>query len=203
MEKVTTAQLLSMFKSKKYSLEENPYYPNLFGIRKETNVPNEFDDFVGAIWKDRIGTWYSCCYAATTDPGKYWLVNPMNVDGAAIIVPGQYKKAYKVGYHKDYEAYKQIRPMSYVRDGNRDGLLDWLYRTIGFKTYKEVAATNIHRANKDTTSKIVEKWSAGCQVLANPHEFTAILELGKNYIVTGKNLNEFNYTLFEEKDIVK
>ena len=203
MEKPTTAQLIATFRTKKYLLIETEYYPNLFGIRKENNVPNEFDDFVGAVWKDKSGEWRSSCYAATTDPGTHWLLHPMNVNGTAILVPGQYIKVYKIGKHTGYTAYQQTRPMTYVRDINKNSILDWLYRTVGFKTYKEVAATNLHHANAKTASKVVDKWSAGCQVVANPTEYQSLLELGMNFNLITSSPNEFNYTLFEEKDIIK
>lgn len=201
MEKLTTAQILALYEAKKYPLIKNPYYPNLFGVRKETNVPNKFDDFVGAIWKDKSGEWRSCCYEATTDPGKYWLEHPMNVNGTAIVVPGFYTKVYRVATHTGYPAYKQVRPMTYVRDNNKNGIIDWLYRIAGSKTFTEVAATNLHRANQKAVSNVVDKWSAGCQVVASPTEYETLLELGRNFNLITKVDNDYNYALFEEKDI--
>lgn len=204
MEKLTTTQLLAMFKKMNYELIDTPYYPNLYGVRKETSVPNRFDDFVGAVWKDKNGKWLSCCYEATTDAGSFWLQNPMNVNGTAIIVPGQYKNVYKIGTHTGYAAYEQIKPFTYVRDNNKNNVLDWLYRVVGYKKYIENGKTNLHHAGKiaATPSTLVEKWSAGCQVVRRILEFGALLSLGKDFITIFKGKNEFNYTLFEEKDIV-
>lgn len=203
MEKPTTAQILASFRAKAYSVIENPYYPNLFGIRKDTNEPNRFDDFVGALFKDNKGNWCSYVYNATTDPGTYYLQNPMNVNGTAIVIPKQYIGCYKIGTHTGYKAYQQCAPMEYVRDTNKNKVLDFLYRVAGFKTYKEIAATNLHHANKSAVSQIVEKWSAGCQVVASPTEYECLLELGVNFDIKTGVKNKFNYALFEEKEIVK
>lgn len=205
MEKLTTVQLLAMFKAKNYLLVETPYYPNLFGVRKETNEPNKFDDFIGAIWKDKTGNWLSCCYEGTTDAGTYWLEHPMNVDGTAIIIPGQYIEVYKLGQHTGYAAYEEIGNFNYVRDNNKDKILDWVYRKVGFKIYNQNGKTNLHHAGElvNNPSTFVEKWSAGCQVVRRILEFGSILELGQNWVKLFKNENKFNYTLFEEKDIIK
>lgn len=204
MEKVTTAQLLAMFKKKNYELIETPYYPNLYGIRNETSVPNKFDDFIGAVWKDKSGQWLSCCYEGTTDAGTYWLEHPMNVNGTAIIVPGQYLGVYKIGKHTGYAAYEQIKPFIYVRDNNKNKVLDFLYRIAGFKKYTENGKTNLHHAGElvNNPSTFVEKWSAGCQVVRRILEFGSLLQLGKDFISIFKGKNEFNYTLFEQKDII-
>jgi hypothetical protein len=203
MEKLSTAQLLAMFKSKSYILNDTPYYPNLFGVRKETNIPNQFDDFIGAVWKDKYGAWLSCCYEGTTDPGMYWLEHPMNVNGTAIIVPDQYLGVYKLGQHMGYAAYEEIKPFTYVRDTNKDKILNWLYRTVGYKKYVENGKTNLHHAGElvNNPSTFVEKWSAGCQVVKRILEFGCLLELGQNWVNLIKGINSFNYTLFEEKDI--
>jgi hypothetical protein len=52
---------------------------------------------------------------------------------------------------------------------------------------------NIHRANEKSISTIIDKWSAGCQVLNNPADFKKILTLAKE----SKKLN-FTYTLLKE-----
>lgn len=203
MEKPTTAQLVKSFEAKGYNLIKNPYYPNLFGIRKDTNVPNRFDDFIGALFMDNKSNWCSYTYNGTTEPGTHWLEKPMNVNGAAIIIPKQYIGVYKIGTHTGYKAYQQCAAMEYVRDNNKNKVLDFLYRVAGYKTYKEIAATNLHHANAKAVSQIVDKWSAGCQVVASPTEYECLLELGVTFDIKTGVKNKFNYTLFEEKEIVK
>ena len=52
---------------------------------------------------------------------------------------------------------------------------------------------NIHRANPSAISSIIDKWSAGCQVLNNPTEFASMLKACKDSKLTG-----FTYTLLRE-----
>ena len=57
----------------------------------------------------------------------------------------------------------------------------------------------IHHANNDFASIEVNNWSAGCQVIADPVSFSALMELvGKSLAVRG---NLFSYTLLEEGDL--
>ena len=44
--------------------------------------------------------WETLLCDATTDPGLYYLEHPMNVDGTAILIPGQYIGSHKTGLHK-------------------------------------------------------------------------------------------------------
>ena len=59
---------------------------------------------------------------------------------------------------------------------------------------------NIHRANKWGTSTQIDKWSAGCQVIANNEDFLQFMTLANS----AKDIwgNSFTYTLIESSDIV-
>ena len=96
----TPEKIVEVFKKKNYVLFEDPYRLNLFGIRNKEYQSNTFNDLVGMVYKDYGGLWNTHLYIATTDPGKYWLENPMNVAGTAIVVPGQYLNVFTFGLHK-------------------------------------------------------------------------------------------------------
>ena len=185
---------------KEYELNNTPYYPNLFGIRSKENIPNAFNDLIGAIYYNGT-TWDMLLVEGTTDAGLYWQQNPMNINGTAVIIPGQYKNCYKVGLHTGYKAYQQVGVMNYIRDNNKDKVLDLLYKVVGFKKYREIAATNLHHASNTSTSSVVDKWSAGCQVVAGIVNFGKLLGLGERWVTLNPTKNLFNYTLFEEQDI--
>ena len=70
--------------------------------------------------------WEHYRWPITTDPGLYWLENPMNVDGTAILAPGQYRGAYRIGKHRDdYQAVVQTGgEVAVYRDDDRNALLD-------------------------------------------------------------------------------
>lgn len=201
MKKFTAEQILQAFKSKKYVVRDNLYQVNLFGIRNDNNESNTFDDIVGFIYRDEKNVWNIQQYKATTDPGLFYRLKPLNVNGTIIMVPTQHLNCYKIGLHRGYKAIQQIAPMSYVRDNNKNKILDFLYRVAGVKIIKEVAATNIHHASKTGESTNVDNWSAGCQVLANVFDFNAFISFIETSVNKHKNPNLFNYSLFELKDI--
>ena len=163
--------------------DKGDYNINIFAIRRQLNT-NEFDDLIGIAYKNN----YDCVeiFRATTDPGRYWLKNPMNKRGTAILVEGQYK--YKLGLHKGKEALVQSGAVKVFRDNNSDSIHDKKFIDTGF------FGINIHRAGKD--SKQVDKWSAGCQVFAVESQFKRFLKI----INESKKIygNSFTYTLFEQ-----
>ena len=172
-----------------------PYDLNIIGIRTDCNIPNRFDDRLIVFCKDSQGKDVFGSYNITTDPGLYWLKNPMHVNGTAIMCPGQYRSAYKVGRHKDYKALEQCGPIDFVRDFNRDGKLDFYSH---FKETGNIKA-NIHRATANGKSKEVNKWSAGCQVFAVSHQFDEFMNLCEKASMAWGN--SFTYTLLTQQDI--
>lgn len=175
--------------------DKNDYNVNVFGIRSDNNIPNKFDDFVCIAYKQN-GLGKVKVYDATTDPGLYWLKEPMNVNGTAIMVPGQYKRVYRVGLHKgQYEALTQNGEFVVWRDNNKDSVLDFSGKTYKGSNY----GINIHRAtpNKGMKSVQVDKWSAGCQVIAAKNDFDEFMSIIKK----AKDIwgNKFTYTLFTEE----
>ena len=191
----TPLEIKAAMRSKNYLVfgSEKGYDLNLFGIRTADNRANSFNDIVGVMYM-YDGRWNSFCFPATTDPGLYWREHPMNVDGTAILKPGQYRGAYKVGEHKGYPALQQLSPLSVYRDSNKDNILDMDESTV----QKGMFGINIHRASSHRGSTQVDKWSAGCQVLQDPLQFEFLMSLAKK----AANIfgNSFTYTLLTEDD---
>jgi len=174
------------------------YDVNIIGIRNsETDgkVTNHFDDTLTLSYKDAAGEWKFHQWEATTDPGQYWMENPMNKDGTAILVPGQYRGSHKIRKHQGkYEALGQRRPVKVYRDNDRDLEYDTDEATIKEGIY----GINIHRSNPYTESYYVNKWSAGCQVFKKVDDFHEFMEIcRKARDIWG---NTFSYTLIESKD---
>jgi hypothetical protein len=164
---------------------------NIVGIRANTDVPNSFDDEIHIIRKLNDGTWENHYYQITTDPGLYYLNNPMNVKGTGIMAPGQYKDAYGWGHHKgQYEALTQQGPVSAYRDSNRDNKIDYNISSIQTGMY----GMNIHKAGDSSTS--VDKWSAGCQVFKRSSDFS---DFKSKLKTTGQK--KFTYTLMTAKQV--
>lgn len=169
---------------------------NIFGVRSANAQPNRFDDWLGVFWMDwDAGGWAYRVWPATTDPGTYWMRNYDNSKGVAILVPGQYPSSHKLGTHKGYEALQQISPVKVYRDANKDTRHD----TAGATIDTGIFGINIHRANALRASIQVDKWSAGCQVIADPSHFAELMDLCRE----AKALwgNTFTYTLLKEEDL--
>jgi len=196
----TREQVESAIVSKDYKWFENGNYNlNIVGIRNSSTseeVTNKFDDLMTVSYRVD-DTWYFQQYGCTTDPGKYYTENLLNPDGVAILVPGQYRSAYSIGLHQGkYEALRQMKPLQVYRDDNKDNCYDMQPDNIQEGIY----GINIHRASATGTSTQIDKWSAGCQVIANYEDFNKLMWLAKQAEdIWG---NSFTYTLIDSKDIV-
>ena len=154
------------------------------GIRSKANLPNQFDDLFGMIQGNKI-EWFTC----TTNPGTHWLKNLLNPKGTALLKANQYVDTWKLGLHQGkYEAFVQAQAVEVFRDKNLNDVADET-TTID----KGFFGINIHRANEKFTSKLIDKWSAGCQVLNNPADFAKVLFTAKN-----TKQKTFTYTLLKE-----
>lgn len=198
MKTFTANELVSLYKTKGYKLRTKAYEMNIFAIRTKDAEANTFNDFVGLLFIDEKGNWQLRQWNATTDAGMYYRLNPIAVDGTAVICPGQHPNCYKKGKHKGYDAIEQIGNIKYIRDNNRNKILDWVYNAVGAKFIYGIFKTNIHHAGAD--SKLVDKWSAGCIVFARISDFISFMSLITSSISDYKFPNLFDLTLFEEKD---
>jgi len=174
---------------------------NIIGIRNsetKNRVTNAFDDCMTLSYKIK-GEWQFHCFPCTTDPGTHWVKNVMNDKGVAILKPGQYRRSHKLRLHLNkYLALGQKENVTVYRDNNRDNNYD----LNESKTDTGIFGINIHRATERSGSKStrVDKWSAGCQVIADNddwHEFLDVCQSARE--IWG---NSFTYTLLESKDIV-
>jgi len=169
--------IIRVMTRKGYVVFENDAKPlniNYVGIRNIANV-NTFNDTFVMFWK-YAGQWSSFYWFGTTDPGTYYLENPMNDMGTAILKEDQYRGAWKMGLHQGkYDALVQKKEVTVIRDANKDGVLDLDAGTeeTGF------FGINHHRANEKNESIQVDKWSAGCQVTADPHLYDVFIQICK------------------------
>jgi hypothetical protein len=175
-----------------------PYNLNLIGVRNDIQKPERFDDAILAVYRDESERWQVETFQSTTDPGLYWLRNPMRDAGTAILCPGQYPGCYRIGTHQHYKALEQIGNMTYVRDDDQDDRLDLALMHKKGQPFTDVIATNLHRADDTERSEYNYKWSAGCQVIADPEEFEMLLSICHDSAkIFG---NRFTYTLLTIED---
>lgn len=195
----TIEQIVKTLNTLRYKVFDNdskPYNLNIVGLRTADMTPNVFNDWEYVFWKYR-GSWEGLKFPITTDPGLYYLKNPINKDGTAIVKPGQYPGLWMRGLHLGkYTALKQVGNISVYRDANRDGQYD-----ISGKVYTgNDFGINNHRAVENGRSIMVDKWSAGCQVFEDYYQFEIFMrivtEAEKNWT------NSFTYTLITEQQLV-
>ena len=174
---------------------------NIIGIRNsDTNgkVTNKFDDTMTISYIDNDMNWQYFEYNCTTDPGDDHVDNPMMEKGTAILKPGQYPKSHKIRLHAGkYTALGQQNNVKVYRDANKDGVYDYNEDTVD----EGIFGINIHRATalSGKTSTYVDRWSAGCQVIASNedwHEFLNICQEARS-----EWSNNFTYTLITSNDI--
>lgn len=196
---ITVDKIKEVFKKKGYTFFDTGIYNlNIIGIRADNHEPNRFDDMIVVIYQDENYNWQIFKAEATTDPGRYWLLNPMRVEGTAILVEGQYRGAYLLGLHKEqYTALVQRNAkVNVYRDRNKDEILD--HDKDGIQ--EGYFGINIHRASSWRVTEDVEKWSAGCQVIQDPNKYDDFINLCSKQ-TTHTGCNTFTYTLINESDL--
>jgi len=198
-------QIENAVKDKGYKwFEDNSnkgYDVNIVGVRNSATkgrVTNAFDDKITISYKID-GEWECHIFDCTTDPGSAYMNNPiLENTGCAILKPGQYRGSHKLRLHAGkYLALGQKKDVTVYRDNDRDGNYD----LDESKTDTGLFGINIHRATGRSGGKStrVDKWSAGCQVIADNddwHEFLDICQAARE--IHG---NSFSYTLLESKDL--
>lgn len=195
----TLQQIIKTAESKGYTIDKRPFKLNLIGVRnsKATNQ-NTFDDQIAYFYYDNNGQLRGKVSVGTTDPSTYWLNNPMNVQGAAILKSGEYKDAYAIGLHKGlYTALVQVKPVTTIRDDDRNALINYFAPTTTGKY-----GINIHRATLNKANKaVIGQDSAGCQVFRDVADYNEMIDLAKKS--REKYGNKFSYILIDERDSVK
>ena len=192
-------------KGYKYFTDDNnkSYDVNIIGIRNDKTkgrVTNAFDDTITISYKNEDGEWQYHEFDCTTDPGSAYMDNPiLENTGCAILKPNQYRGSHKIRLHGGkYTALGQKKDVTVYRDNDRDNN----YNLDESKTDTGLFGINIHRATSRAGNKStrVDKWSAGCQVIADNDDWHQFLDICQ----TAREIhgNSFSYTLLNSNDIV-
>jgi len=191
----TTKNIIDALKRLDYPIYKGDYNLNLIGIRSNDTDANTFNDVLVVLYEVNKKQ-HMHCFDMTTDPGVYYLNNPINMDGTAVLKPGHYPSCWQVGRHKNqYYALKQTGEMTVYRDGNLDDVVD----IDDDQLQTGLFGINLHRAFDNATSLSVGKFSAGCQVLAGSLNFDLLMALvKKSAAMYGPR---FSYSLLTEGDL--
>lgn len=196
------SEILNVMKSKNYRVYEgnNPSNRsfNIVGIRNKALSPDKFDDTL-AIFHLIPGATDLLMFPITTDPSPYYLKNPVNSKGTAVLKEDQYVDTYAISQHsppsgnKHQAVCQRLAKVTVFRDGDKDGKLNFKSPDLGMH------GINIHRgpSNGDWDSKN-KNYSAGCQVFADADDFNIFMSRARD---ERKNVgNVFTYTLLNQKD---
>jgi len=196
------AQVKRLYKKKKYKFCEGTYNLNIFGIRDTCFANDAFNDYIGVAYEDDLCQKKVDLYPATCDPAVGYLRSPLNKNGTIIMLEGQYRGCYKIGIHNrskpvnSYSALEQIGAMAYVRDNNKDNVLD----IDPSKKITGIFKTNLHRCSKWKIVRYIGLYSAGCQVIQDPKHFDELMITAKRQVSLGWG-DKFSYTLFNISDL--
>jgi len=191
-------KIKQLAKDKGYIIYDEPYRLNIWGFRANTEKPNSFDDELHVftnVAKTGKPNWAYLVFKITTDPGTYWLQNPMNPKGTAILKAGQYKDVYRIDKHrgKYYALCQRNGKVTVVRDYDRDAVLDF----YNGREQTGMFGINIHRARKTGETYKIDRYSAGCQVFKNANDFNFFMKMCEVH----RKLygNKFTYTLIDQR----
>lgn len=195
MKPVTLEQLQLAVTARGYRwFDTGEFNLNLIGIRSSDLQSNGFNDLICLAFMQG-GQWILLQFDATTDPGTYYRENPAHVDGTGFLIEGQHAGAFQIGEHKGYEALIQARQLPVYRDPDCDDQLEADVGNIKRGWY----GCNLHRASSKRRSKQVDRWSAMCQVLADPLEFDLLMSVVR--LSADRWGSRFTYTLLSERDL--
>jgi hypothetical protein len=192
---ITLADVKAVMMERGYQVFGNGA-PNIVGIRSSDRDGEDFDDTCFVWWNDQDKEEVHQ-YTITTNPGTYYLKNPISgATGTAILVPGQYKDCWELGSHKGKQRalIQTCGQVRVYRDKNKDGVLNMDASTIDTGYF----GINLHHGSLNDPD-VIGQWSAGCQVwkFHDAHEklMNKFRELSKQY-----HFNRFSYTLLDQSD---
>lgn len=183
------------------------YNLNIGALRSTDLTVDVYNDLVWVAWEWQ-GKGHIEFFKATTDPGLYYLLHPMNPKGTAILVPGYYKSVYSIGIHRRgtpfaHTALIQVKEMNYwrVQDYQQTSQLPINQKEI----HTEIAKTNLHskpRHYSFTDNNLIGKTSGGCTVVEDNKQFHDVFIPLVNK--AAKNFgNKFSFGLFYEPYILE
>jgi hypothetical protein len=184
---------------KNYVFDNRPNFANFIWERTSDEVTNKFTDFLHVAYNLQV-----LSIPATTKAGSNGaFYKPPTVEGltgTAVIIPNQYLKTHKfkdtIQEFSTYPYFRQIAPIDYWRDGNKDLKID----RVQLQKQK-IFGTHWHRMSQNDTygSGLVNNWSEGCMGSPEP-EFKKIIPIVREHLAYYGDLHTL--TLLETKDFI-
>ena len=200
-------RIIAYCEDKQYQIDRNPGEKNIIYI-EGMNPDGTLNEDQLNVWNDlRIVIEFKNdkpeiigCWQATTEPGRYYVVNPINSNGAARIAFGQYR-AWQLGTHGNADPHEALiqtgGPVTVHRDKNRDG------SRAGDMVESGYFGINQHWGG-DSPESDIGRWSAGCQVgrtRQGHREFMKIVKSDPRFL--NNNRYVFSSIIIPGDDLVK
>jgi hypothetical protein len=200
-------RIIAYCEDKQYQIDRNPGEKNIIYI-EGMNPDGTLNEDQLNVWNDlRIVIEFKNdkpeiigCWQATTEPGRYYVVNPINSNGAARIAFGQYR-AWQRGTHGNADPHEALiqtgGPVTVHRDQNRDG------SRAGDMVESGFFGINQHWGG-DSPESDIGRWSAGCQVgrtRQGHREFMKIVKSDPRYVNNSEYV--FSSIIIPGDDLVK
>ena len=152
--KCANADFEKIFARKGYTFfTKGDYNLNIIGVRhKGAKVTNHFDDCLVVIYNTANEQNVKRVFVCTTLPGKKAMEHPMQIKGTAILKEGQYRGAYKIGYHKFPSLRGTLDKIYYLTEEDGESVVNKSRRGL-----PEWVATS-ERKIKSTTGKNINLW---------------------------------------------
>lgn len=225
--KINIPALINIAKNNKYTIfgadnSAKNLNLNIWVVRAANQHAGKFDDILIAFWKFN-GIWSELVISCTADPSDLSLIEKKHYLGCAILMPGQWNKCWKLGMHRGkYPALVQNKPVTVIRDFNKDGILDWhipklydsktvradsqgiitdyyLDRVMIFRTHHGMHGINNHRASQWNILESIGLYSQGCVVVQRPADWIKYYKLlAEASLLWG---DEFTITLIREEEL--
>lgn len=211
---VTVDKVIAAMQKKGYSLYANTAYGknklNVVGVRVADKAignaaTNYFTDFIVMFYFDDAGNRPERIGWLTTAPGRYYEAVKFGGPGkdnytrTIMMQEGQYKDAYARGLHLGKVlALVQVGAMRYFKDTDLNNRYDTAETITG-----SGFGTNIHPSGKNNSTlstKQINDWSAGCQVLRSYDDYLWMMQAVDNQIAK-TNYKRFTYTLLNISDL--
>jgi hypothetical protein len=193
LDKLTLDNVLDLYEMSNYPLFTNgDYNLNIFGLRNPKGRADEFDDVIGILYKKRV-IWELFQMKATTDPGVYYMKNPMVADGCGILAEGFYRGMWKTGYFHGVKCLIQKGVIRYYRDNNRDLIHDLDTKTLKSGGAEIGCFMHPHFQNVQIAKKVWNS-SAMCQVPQSNNDFATFMGIVEKAIPLFGD--SFSYSLF-------
>ena len=147
-------------------------------LTPHADAPDKWNDIVMTVLAYPNGKWKIIGpFICTTEPGKYYTVNPLNPMGAAYVkLDVKHNAIWKPGQHKNQKnCFIQTGgPITVIRDSNRDGK-----RGSNEKEQTAYLGINLHHNNGNYNPHSIGKFSAGCLVLPNVQQHQVLINAAK------------------------